>query len=62
MLARYGFQSKVVDFNLYQFNPIFLDNLEQIRAVEKLSDAYHFKFDTNEHTMVMYLLEIERRQ
>ena len=62
LLARYGFQSKVVDFNLYQYNPVFLDNLEQIRAVEKLSDAYHFKFDTNEHTMVMYLLEIERRQ
>ena len=62
LLARYGFCARVVDFNLYQFNPVFKDNLEQIQSVERLSDAYHFKFGENEHTMVMYLLEIWRRE
>ena len=60
LLTRYGYKAKVVDFNLYQFNPVFKDNLEQISDVEKLSDAYHFKFGQDEHTMVMYLLEISR--
>jgi hypothetical protein len=58
LLEKHGFQYQVVDYNLYQFNPVFKDNLEQIQAVEKLSDAYHFKFGQDEHTMVMYLLEI----
>jgi S-methylmethionine-dependent homocysteine/selenocysteine methylase len=61
LLARHGFQAQVVDFNLYQFNPVFSDNIEQIKAVEKLSDAYHFRFGPEEHTMVMYLLKIVRR-
>lgn len=61
LLRRYGFDARVVDFNLYQFNPVFQDNIEQIEAVEKLSDAYHFKFGEKEHTMVMYLLEITRQ-
>ncbi len=60
LLARHGYEAKVVDFNLYQFNPVFNDNLGQIAAVEKLSDAYHFTFGQNEHTMVMYLLQITR--
>ena len=29
---------------LYDFNPVFEENLEQIQRVEELSDAYHFKF------------------
>jgi S-methylmethionine-dependent homocysteine/selenocysteine methylase/tRNA1(Val) A37 N6-methylase TrmN6 len=58
LLSRYGYGAKIVDFNLYQFNPVFKDNLDQIEAVEKLSDAYHFRFGQDEHTMVMYLLEI----
>jgi homocysteine S-methyltransferase len=62
LLARYGYQAKVVDFNLYQFNPVFKDNLPQINEVERLSDAYHFKFGQEEHTMVMYLLEISKIQ
>ena len=60
LLARHGYEAIVVDFNLYQFNPVFNDNLGQIDAVEKLSDAYHFSFGENEHTMVMYLLKISR--
>ena len=60
LLTRYGYQYRVVDFNLYQFNPVFSDNLEQIDRVEQLSDAYHFRYRKDEHTMVMYLLEIRK--
>ena len=58
LLAANGYRCKVVDFNLYQFNKVFMENLEQINKVESLSDAYHFEFDKDEHVMVMYLLEI----
>jgi len=58
LLAEQGYQCRVIDFNLYQFNPVFADNLDQIRMVESLSDAYHFDLGRNEHVMVMYLLEI----
>lgn len=60
LLQKRGYKFQVVDFNLYQFNPVFSDNLEQIYAVEKLSDAYHFKYSEDDHTMVMYLLKITR--
>ncbi len=59
ILHRAGLESRVVDFNLYNFNPVFLDNLDQIEQVEQSSDAYHFMF-RGEHVMVMYLLEIRR--
>lgn len=59
LLAANGYQCRVVDFNLYQFNPVFMDNLPQIKTVESLSDAYHFELDEKEHVMVMYLLEIK---
>jgi len=58
LLQKTGFQCRVLDFNLYQFNETFKDNLPQIKQVESLSDAYHFSFDDNEHVMVMYLIEI----
>ena len=35
-------------------------NLAQIRQVEKLSDAYHFTFGS-EDVMVMYLLEVRHQ-
>ena len=60
LLEKYGYKFQIADFNLYQFNPVFSDNLEQIQQVEKLSDAYHFKYSEDEHTMVMYLLKIEK--
>ena len=60
LLSRHGYTARVIDFNLYQFNPVFMENLEQIKRVEELSDAYHFKYGENEHVMVMYLLEITR--
>jgi hypothetical protein len=52
---------KIVDFNLYQFNQLFSENLGQIRQVESLSDAYHFNFGMDENVMVMYLLEVRKR-
>ena len=60
LLGKHGFTCRVIDFNLYQFNQNFIDNLEQIRLVESLSDAYHFELDDSEHVMTMYLLEVTR--
>ena len=54
-----GLESRVVDFNLYEFSSVFLENLDQIERVEKSSDAYHFKL-RDQHVMVMYLLEVRR--
>lgn len=59
LLAQHGYRVRVVDFNLYQFNPVFHSHLEQIRRVEELSDAYHFTFGEDEHVTVMYLLEVK---
>jgi len=58
LLARHGYKARVVDFNLYQFNPVFHRHLAQIRRVEEQSDAYHFTFGADEHVTVMYLLEV----
>ena len=60
LLEQRGFKSRIVDFNLYDFNPVFEENLEQILRVEELSDAYHFKLGDH-HTMVMYLVEVTRQ-
>ena len=60
LLKQRGYTTRVIDFNLYQFNPVFHQHLEQINRVEELSDAYHFTFGGDEHVMVMYLLEIRR--
>ncbi|MCH7724923.1 MAG: homocysteine S-methyltransferase family protein [Planctomycetes bacterium] len=54
-----GLESRVIDFNLYNFSPVFLENMEQIRRVEDCSDAYHFTLQ-DQHVMVMYLLEVRR--
>ena len=61
LLREAGLESRVVDFNLYQFSPLFLENLEQIQSVENSSDAYHFTLQ-DQHVMVMYLLEVRRRR
>lgn len=57
LLEQQGFKSRVIDFNLYDFNPVFQENLAQIQRVEELSDAYHFKFGDH-NTMVIYLVEV----
>ncbi len=59
MLKKAGYESRVLDFNLYNFNSVFLENLKQIQRVEEASDAYHFTFG-NEHVMGMYLVEARR--
>ena len=41
LLEQRGFKSRLIDFNLYDFNPVFEENLEQILRVEELSDAFH---------------------
>ena len=61
ILERSGFRCKVIDFSLFHFGPVFQENIEQIRRVEELSDAYHLTFGEDE-VMVMYLLEIRSRK
>lgn len=55
-----GLESRVIDFNLYNLTPVFLENMEQIERVEESSDAYHFTLH-DQHVMVMYLLEVRRK-
>ena len=57
LITQAGYQVNVVDFSLYSFSPVFLENLQQIQRVESASDAFHFSFQ-DEHVMVMYLLEV----
>ncbi len=61
LIGEMGMQSRVLDYQLYDFNPVFLENLEQIQRVEDNSDSYHFQMGS-EHVMVMYLLEVQRKQ
>ena len=60
LLEEAGLDSKVIDFGFFHFSPIFYENIEQIRRVEQLSDAYHLIFG-EEEVMVMYLLEVTHR-
>ncbi len=60
LFQKSGLESRVIDFNLYNFSSVFLENIEQIQCVEKNSDAYHFTLQ-DQHVMVMYLLEVRRR-
>lgn len=55
-----GLDSKVIDFAFFRFNSTFYENIEQIRRVEQLSDAYHLTFG-DEDVLVMYLLEVTHR-
>ncbi|MEM7277605.1 MAG: homocysteine S-methyltransferase family protein [Pseudomonadota bacterium] len=57
-LTAAGFKSRVIDYSLFQFTPVFLENLEQIERVANESDAFHFKFGDG-RVMVMYLLEVQ---
>ena len=61
LIGEMGMQSRVLDYQLYDFNSVFLENLEQIQRVEESSDSYHFQMGS-EHVMVMYLLEVQRKQ
>jgi S-methylmethionine-dependent homocysteine/selenocysteine methylase/SAM-dependent methyltransferase len=59
LLAERGMACRVIDFSFFPFTAVFRENLEQIRRVEKTSDAYHFALGGDE-VMVMYLLEAAR--
>jgi S-methylmethionine-dependent homocysteine/selenocysteine methylase/SAM-dependent methyltransferase len=61
ILAAHGLRSRVVDFGFFPFTPLVERNLAQIERVEQLSDAHHLRFG-DERVMVVYLLEIERRE
>lgn len=57
LLAEMGLEAKVIDFGFFYFSSVFYENIEQIRRVEQLSDAYHLQFGEGD-VMVMYLLEV----
>ena len=59
ILREAGFSCQVVDFNLYNFSDVFLENREQIRRVADESDAFFMSF-REQDVMVMYLLEVKR--
>ncbi|MBI2193900.1 MAG: homocysteine S-methyltransferase family protein [Planctomycetes bacterium] len=61
ILDAHALQARVIDFSFFPFSPVFLENLAQIRRVEQISDAYHLNFGDHD-VMVMYLLEVTRRQ
>ncbi|HEV3486428.1 MAG TPA: 50S ribosomal protein L11 methyltransferase, partial [Vicinamibacterales bacterium] len=56
-LERLGLESRVVDFSFFPFGRLFMENREQIRRVEELSDAYHFVLGGDD-VVVAYLLEV----
>jgi S-methylmethionine-dependent homocysteine/selenocysteine methylase/SAM-dependent methyltransferase len=60
LLKEIGLEARVVDFSFFHFSPVFYENMDQIRRVEQLSDAYHLTFG-EDAVMVMYLLEVKRR-
>jgi S-methylmethionine-dependent homocysteine/selenocysteine methylase/SAM-dependent methyltransferase len=60
LLARLGYQARVVDFSFFEFSDLFSDKHEQITRVEAQSDAYHLTFGDSD-VNVAYLLEITRR-
>ena len=55
-----GLVGKVIDFDTFGFSPVFMENVEQIRQVKQLSDAYHLTIEKTE-VMVPYLLETTHR-
>jgi len=60
LLDQSGLVGKVIDFDTFGFSPVFMENVEQIRQVEQLSDAYHLTIEKTE-VMVAYLLETTHR-
>jgi S-methylmethionine-dependent homocysteine/selenocysteine methylase/SAM-dependent methyltransferase len=60
LLARLGYQARVVDFSFFEFSDLFSSKREQIARVEEQTDAYHLRFAAAD-VMVAYLLEITRK-
>ncbi len=61
LLDEAGFEGRVIDFAFFHFSPVFYENIEQIKRVEQLSDAYHLQFGEDD-VMVMYLIEAKRKE
>jgi S-methylmethionine-dependent homocysteine/selenocysteine methylase/SAM-dependent methyltransferase len=57
LLARAGYEAKVVDFAFFDFHQLFTERKAHIERVEALSDAYHLRF-RDDDVMVAYLLEV----
>jgi S-methylmethionine-dependent homocysteine/selenocysteine methylase/tRNA1(Val) A37 N6-methylase TrmN6 len=60
LLDEVQLEARIIDFGFFHFSEVFYENIEQIRRVEQLSDAYHLAFGQDD-VMVMYLLEVKRR-
>ncbi len=61
LLEEAGLESKVIDYSFFHFSPVFYENIDQIRRVERMSDAYHLHFGQDD-VMVMYLLEVKKKE
>ena len=59
--AVFLFNGEVIDYAFFHFSPVFYENIDQIRRVEQLSDAYHLQFGEDD-VMVMYLLKVTRKE
>ena len=60
LLEAAGLQAAVIDFDTFSIGPLFTENIEQIRRVEQLCDAYHLTHGPQE-VMVAYLLKITHK-
>jgi S-methylmethionine-dependent homocysteine/selenocysteine methylase/tRNA1(Val) A37 N6-methylase TrmN6 len=56
LMEAVGLESRVIDFSFHYFGPSFDENIDQIRRVEQMSDAYHLEFG-QDNAIVMYLIE-----
>lgn len=61
LLQKVGLDARVIDYAFFHFSPVFYENIDQIRRVEELSDAYHLQLGQDD-VMVMYLLEATWKQ
>jgi hypothetical protein len=59
LMERVGLNCRVIDFAFFHLSPVFYENIDQIRRVEQLSDAYHLAFG-EEEVSAMYLLDVKR--
>ena len=59
LLARAGFEAKVVDFAFFDFHQLFTERKAHIERVEQLSDAYHVTIGDRD-LMLAYVLELRR--
>lgn len=57
LLEELGYQARVVDFALVEFDAVFREKREQIARVEENSDAYHLALGDHD-VLVAYLLEV----